>query len=86
MQRVQLALAAGAIIGCWIWDLKLDRFTVDEAFAVAFGLDAALGKEGIPLAQIVETLHPDDRPGLIELSSEQGLSVQSPIKVLRSCN
>lgn len=66
IQRVQLALAAGAIIGCWVWDLKLDRFTVDEAFAVAFGLDAALGKEGIPLAQIVETVHPDDRPGLIE--------------------
>ncbi len=31
VQRVQLALAAGAIIGTWLWDLPADRFTVDEA-------------------------------------------------------
>jgi PAS domain S-box-containing protein len=58
--RVKLALAAGAIIGTWVWDLREDKFTVDEAFANAFGLDPALGREGIPLAQIVETVHPDD--------------------------
>ena len=33
VQRVQLALAAGAIIGTWNWDLRTDRFTVDEGFA-----------------------------------------------------
>lgn len=66
IQRVQLALAAGAIIGSWAWDLKLDRFTVDEAFAIAFGLDSALGRDGIPLAQIVATVHPDDRLGLLD--------------------
>ncbi|MBE7247844.1 MAG: PAS domain S-box protein, partial [Actinomycetospora chiangmaiensis] len=37
-ERVQLALAAGAIIGTWLWDLPSDRFTVDEAFAKSFGL------------------------------------------------
>ena len=63
-ERVQLALAAGAIIGTWFWDLPTDRFTVDEAFATAFGLDPALGREGIPLAQIVATVHPDDQAGL----------------------
>ncbi len=45
--RVQLALAAGAIIGTWFWDLPTDRFTVDEAFARTFGLDAALGRKGL---------------------------------------
>ncbi|MCJ2050097.1 PAS domain S-box protein [Methylobacterium sp. J-070] len=65
-ERVQLALAAGAIIGTWHWDLPTDRFTIDEAFARAFGLDPALGREGIPLAQIVETVHPDDQAGLAE--------------------
>jgi PAS domain S-box-containing protein len=63
-ERVQLALAAGAIIGTWHWDLPTDRFTVDEAFACAFGLDPALGREGLSLAQVVATVHPDDRPGL----------------------
>lgn len=64
VQRVQLALAAGAIIGTWLWDLPSDRFTVDEAFARAFGLDPALGRDGLSLAQIVATVHPDDRAGL----------------------
>ena len=63
-ERVQLALAAGAIIGTWHWDLPTDRFTIDEGFASAFGLDPALGRDGIPLAQIVATVHPDDQAGL----------------------
>ncbi|WP_306302808.1 response regulator [Aureimonas sp. AU20] len=64
VQRVQLALSAGAIIGTWLWDLPSDRFTVDEAFAKAFGLDPALGREGLSLAQVVDTVHPDDQEGL----------------------
>lgn len=66
IQRVQLALAAGAIIGTWNWDLATDQFTVDEGFAAAFGLDPALGRDGIPLAQIVATVHPDDKVGLAD--------------------
>ncbi|MGX7709389.1 PAS domain-containing protein [Methylobacterium sp. Gmos1] len=64
IQRVQLALAAGAIIGTWNWDIPSDCFTIDEAFAQTFGLDPVLGREGIPLAQIVATVHPDDQAGL----------------------
>ncbi|MCJ2111236.1 ATP-binding protein [Methylobacterium sp. E-025] len=63
-ERVQLALGAGAILGTWHWDLPTDRFTVDEGFAGSFGLDPALGTTGIPLAQIVATVHPDDQAGL----------------------
>lgn len=65
-ERVQLALEAGAIIGTWHWDLPSDQFTVDEAFARAFGLDPALGRTGIPLAQITATVHPDDQAALTE--------------------
>ena len=64
-ERVQLALAAGAIIGTWHWDLPTDCFTVDPAFAVAFGLDPALGRSGLSLEQVIATVHPDDRAGLI---------------------
>ncbi len=66
VERVKLALEAGAIIGTWHWDLPSDQFTVDEAFARAFGLDPALGRSGIPLAQITATVHPDDQAGLTE--------------------
>jgi len=69
-QRVSLALAAGAIIGTWVWDLPSDRFTVDEPFARAFGLDPALGREGLSLQQVVATVHPDDQAGLAEAIGE----------------
>jgi PAS domain S-box-containing protein len=65
-ERVKLALAAGAIIGTWHWDLPSDRFTIDDAFAHSFGLDPALGRDGIPLAQIVATVHPDDQASLAD--------------------
>ncbi|MDT3721385.1 response regulator [Pseudomonas oryzihabitans] len=69
-ERVQLALAAGAIIGTWYWDLPTDRFTVDEAFAINFGLDPALGRDGLSLAQVVATVHPDDQAGLAAAIAE----------------
>ncbi|WP_275545096.1 MULTISPECIES: hybrid sensor histidine kinase/response regulator [unclassified Pseudomonas] len=65
IERVQLALAAGAIIGTWHWHVPTDRFTVDKAFAEAFGLDPALGFKGLSLEQIIATVHPDDREGMI---------------------
>jgi signal transduction histidine kinase len=70
VQRVQLALAAGAIIGTWNWDLPTDRFIVDEGFAVSFGLDPALGREGLSLEQVIATVHPDDRTGLTTAINE----------------
>jgi len=65
VERVQLALAAGAIIGTWNWDLPTDCFNVDEAFAHSFGIDPALGREGLSLEQVIATVHPEDRNGLI---------------------
>ncbi|MCF5322112.1 PAS domain-containing protein, partial [Pseudomonas simiae] len=64
VERVQLALAAGAIIGTWHWDIPSDRFSIDEAFARAFGVDPALGHEGLSLAQVMTSVHPEDREGL----------------------
>ncbi len=63
-ERVQLALAAGAIVGTWVWDIKSDQFTIDEGFANAFGMDPALGRQGISLERVVNTVHPDDKAGL----------------------
>ncbi|EQB07644.1 hypothetical protein L284_22560 [Novosphingobium lindaniclasticum LE124] len=62
--RVRLALAAGAIVGTWFWDVTTDKFTFDRQFADAFGIDPALGGSGLGLEQIVATVHPDDREGL----------------------
>jgi signal transduction histidine kinase len=70
IQRVQLALAAGAIIGTWSWDVQADKFTVDDAFATAFGFDHSLGRTGLSLAQVVETVHPDDQASLSKAIDE----------------
>ncbi|WBO24382.1 ATP-binding protein [Sphingomonas abietis] len=70
MQRVQLALSAGAIIGTWFWDLPTDRFRVDEAFARTFGLDPALGRDGLSLEQVISTVHPDDKAGVVRAIDE----------------
>lgn len=86
-QRVQLALAAGAIIGTWNWDIPSDQFTIDAAFARAFGLDPSLGREGIPLAQITATVHPDDQAGLsdaINSTIQRGGSYAHQYRVRRA--
>jgi PAS domain S-box-containing protein len=70
IERVQLALAAGAIIGTWHWDLPSDRLTVDEAFAAAFGLDPALGLQGFNFEQAIATVHPEDRDALATAINE----------------
>jgi signal transduction histidine kinase len=70
IQRVQLAMAAGAIIGTWFWDVPSDHFTVDEGFAEAFGFDPQKGRSGLSLQQVIETVHPDDREGLIAAINE----------------
>lgn len=69
-RRLQLALAAGAVVGTWFWDVQADRFTVDEAFIRTFGMDPDLGHVHISLSSILETVHPDDREGLSEAVKE----------------
>lgn len=74
-ERVQLALDAGAIIGTWFWDVEKDRFTVDEAFAETFGFPPSLGREGLSLEQVMETIHPNDKNGVnkaIETAMDKG--------------
>ncbi|ONG58035.1 hybrid sensor histidine kinase/response regulator [Pseudoroseomonas deserti] len=87
IQRVQLALAAGAIIGTWFWDLPTDRFTVDAAFAETFGLDPALGRTGLSLAQVVATVHPEDKAALsaaIEAAIARGGAFAHQYRVQRA--
>lgn len=75
-ERVQLALAAGAIIGTWIWDLPTDAFSVDEAFAQNFGFDPSTSRTGLSLEQVIQTVHPDDREGCA-----RPLARRSPVAV-----
>ncbi|WP_313435998.1 PAS domain-containing protein [Stenotrophomonas sp.] len=59
-----MALAAGAIVGTWFWDVPRDQLTVDEALARAFGLDPAMAHRKLQLHEVLGAIHPDDQPGL----------------------
>ncbi|HVE53564.1 MAG TPA: PAS domain-containing protein [Ramlibacter sp.] len=60
-ERVDLALAAGAIVGTWVWDIPTNQFVADERFARSFGVDAEVCRQGVPLEYVFESIHPDDR-------------------------
>ncbi|WP_282296934.1 PAS domain-containing sensor histidine kinase [Stenotrophomonas sp. PS02289] len=63
-ESVNMALAAGAIVGTWFWDVANDRLTIDEALARAFGLDPDIAHNTLRLEEVLGGVHPDDRPGL----------------------
>ncbi len=64
-ERLQIAMAAGAILGTWFWEAREDRLSVDEALAQDFGLDPALPRDQLRLAQVVGHVHPEDEAGLV---------------------
>ena len=59
-ERIELALEAGAVIGTFLWDVPADRLTGDSRLARTFAMDPAVFARGLPLASILDTLHPDD--------------------------
>ena len=61
LERLQLALDAGAIIGTWVWDIRHNQVTADERFSRSFGLPADKCLAGIPIEEAFASIHPDDR-------------------------
>ncbi|MCE7764855.1 PAS domain-containing protein [Pseudomonas putida] len=61
LERLQLALDAGAIIGTWVWDIQVNQVTADERFSRSFGLPADKCMAGIPIEEAFASIHPDDR-------------------------
>ncbi|TCU58187.1 PAS/PAC sensor hybrid histidine kinase [Novosphingobium sp. PhB57] len=87
IDRVNLALSAGAIIGTWFWDIPTDSFTVDEGFAQTFGFDPGQDRVGLNLAQIVRSVHPDDQARLSEAMNKamaEGGAYAHQYRVLRA--
>jgi signal transduction histidine kinase len=60
-ERVQLALDAGAIVGIWVWDVPNDRVIGDGRFARSFDIEEELCRRGLPLEQVMASIHQDDR-------------------------
>ena len=50
--------------GIYTWDIVRNLVFADSALAELFGLDAAATVRGLPLADYLARVHPDDRPQL----------------------
>jgi PAS domain S-box-containing protein len=59
-ERVHLALDAGAIVGTWVWTVPDDCFIADARFAATFDIDADICRAGLPLEQVMDSIHPAD--------------------------
>lgn len=60
-ERLQLALEASVAVGTWDWDLQADLIYSDERFADLFGVDPDRAAVGVPLAEFIKGIHPEDR-------------------------
>jgi PAS domain S-box-containing protein len=59
--RLDLTLSNARIIGLWDWDVVPDRVVADERFARLYSVDPARAAVGVPIAEFIDGIHPDDR-------------------------
>ena len=60
VERMQLALDSGAIVGSWVWDVQNDVVIGDEMFTQTFGLKAR-SSSSWSLEEVLVSIHADDR-------------------------
>ena len=59
-ERLSYALQAAGMIGTFDTDLRTDTVYSDARFATMFSLDPQKGESGVPLADYLAAIHPDD--------------------------
>jgi PAS domain S-box-containing protein len=69
-ERFRFALEAAGGIGTWDWDVATDIVSTSEQFARMYGLDPERAAKGLPLAEYVQGIHPDDQPLVDRLIDE----------------
>ena len=61
LERLDVALHAGPVIGAWAWDVQANRMAADARVARAFSLDPARAGPGLPLEDFLGAVAPADR-------------------------
>lgn len=59
-ERLSLALEGSGLVGTWDWDIAADIVTADDRFAVLYNLDPLRAGLGVPIAEFLSAVHPDD--------------------------
>lgn len=65
-ERLELALAAGTIVGMWLWDARNQRVTGDLRMAQTFRLPPAELTAGVTLSTLLGCIVPEDRHAVDE--------------------
>ena len=61
VERLQLALDAGAVVGTWVWDIHNDKITANPRMAELYSLDPVEVASGVSIGKFVDAIHPTDR-------------------------
>nr|WP_302474557.1 PAS domain S-box protein [Roseococcus sp. MDT2-1-1] len=69
-ERFRFALEAAGGIGTWDWDVVADRLYASPYFAEMYGLDPVAAAKGLPVAEYVAGVHPEDRDRVGRLMDE----------------
>lgn len=59
-ERLSLALDGSGLVGTWDWDIPSDVVTADDKFASLYNLDPLRAGLGVPIAEFLAAIHPDD--------------------------
>jgi PAS domain S-box-containing protein len=70
LHRLQFALDASGLACTWDWDVKRDRIYADLRFARLLRIDPEKAATGFSIADYVDAVHPDDRPGVMDQIDE----------------
>ncbi|NIE78662.1 PAS domain-containing protein [Asaia sp. As-1742] len=78
-ERLELALAAGTIIGMWLWDAKRQLVTGDLRMAETLRLSPTRLAEGVALTQLLDCITPEDRP-VLQAALDTALQERKPFR------
>ncbi|SOD78288.1 PAS domain-containing sensor histidine kinase [Spirosoma fluviale] len=74
--QLQTALSIG-LIATWFWDLGADNVVGDQNLLRMFGIPESPERIGLTLRVFTDSIHPDDRPRVIQLI-DQGIKSGHP--------
>ncbi len=59
--QLDCALDAAGMVGLFDWDIRNDLVRADARFSEFFGIEPERAQEGVPMAEFMEAIHPQDR-------------------------
>ena len=88
-ERLSLALEGSGLVGTWDWDIRNDIVTADDRFAGMYNLDPLRAGLGVPIAEFLAAIHPDDAGRVhaeIQTALRDGTPFRSEYRLVSAAN